>query len=147
MTHEYGRNRDHIDMEYDPRYDEVNPQVWALQPYYSIFYNRNSVKKWPFSDLKSDFWVFCRVLGVWLRLGGWSLYTIFGPYVPHTLAYIMRKFQPGALKSSFATILKPPFLVFFGLFWPIMQFLASRDLYLMKAMGDQDHFWNLSTPR
>ena len=58
MTHMDGPNPDHIDVDYDPRYGEVNPQVWALQPYYSIFYNRNSVKKWPFSDLKSDFWLF-----------------------------------------------------------------------------------------
>ena len=37
MTHKDGPNPDHIDIEYDPRCGEVNPQVWALQPYYSIF--------------------------------------------------------------------------------------------------------------
>ena len=53
-----GPNPDHIDVDYDPRYGEVNPQVWALQPYYSIFYNRKSVKKWRFLDLKSEFAIF-----------------------------------------------------------------------------------------
>ena len=55
MTHKDGSNPDHINLEYDPRCGEVNPQVWALQPYYSIFYERKSVKKWRFLDLKSDF--------------------------------------------------------------------------------------------
>jgi len=58
MTHMGGLNPDHIDIDYDPRCGEVNPQVWALQPYYSIFYNRKSVKKWRFLDLKSDFAIF-----------------------------------------------------------------------------------------
>ena len=58
MTHKDGPNPDHIDIEYDPRCGEVNLQVWALQPYYSIFHNRKSVKKWRFLDLKSDFAIF-----------------------------------------------------------------------------------------
>ena len=49
MTHMDGPNPDYIDVDYDPRYGEGNPQVWALQPYYSIFYSRKSVKKWIFS--------------------------------------------------------------------------------------------------
>ena len=58
MTHKDGSNPDHINLEYDPRCGEVNPQVWALQPYYSIFYERKSDKKWRFWDLKSDFAIF-----------------------------------------------------------------------------------------
>jgi hypothetical protein len=48
MTHTDGPNPDHTGVDYDPydpRYGEVNAQVWALQPYYSMLYNRNSVKK------------------------------------------------------------------------------------------------------
>jgi hypothetical protein len=58
MTHKDGPNPDHTGVDYDPRYDEVNAQVWALQPYYSMFYNRNGVEKWCFLDLESDFWIF-----------------------------------------------------------------------------------------
>ena len=134
--HMDGPNPDHTDVDYDPRYDEVNPQVWALQPYYSIFYNRKSDKKWLFSDLVR-FLSFCRVLGVWMVRTGWSLHTIFGPYVTHTLAYIIRKFQHGALKSPFATILN----LHFWFFGPLLTQNAIFDIvvtYLMKAVGDQD---------
>jgi hypothetical protein len=55
MTHKDNLEPDHIDMDHDPRCNEDTLQVWALKIYYSTFFHRFSVKKWPFSDLKTYF--------------------------------------------------------------------------------------------
>ena len=119
MTHKDGPNPNHIGAASDPRYGKLNPQVWALQPHYSTFYCRNSVKKRCFFDLKTVFYI---VVEFWVSMlvgCGW-LYTIFGPYVPHTLTYMRLNFQTGAMKSQFAAFFYlnfGRFLTFFGLFF------------------------------
>jgi len=113
MTHRDDPNPNHIDVDYDPRSAKVNPKVWTLQPYYSTFYGRNSVKKRWFFDLKTDFSDCRRFLVVWTVGCGWRLHTIFGPCVPHTLTCMRLNFQTGAMKSQFAAIFCFQFWSFF----------------------------------
>ena len=49
------KDGDQFFIDHDPIYAEDNPQVWAPEPYNSTFYNEKSVKKWPFSNLKTEF--------------------------------------------------------------------------------------------
>ena len=120
MTHKGGPNPDHIGLASDPRYGKVNPQVWALQPHYSTFYCRNSVKKRCFFDLKT---VFYFVVDFWVPIsqdvgGGYT------PYLDHMFPILWLTwgsiFRPGQWKANlrhFFISNFTRFLTFFGLFF------------------------------
>ena len=60
-THKDGPHLDYIYIDHNPIYAEDNPHVWVPELYNSTFYHQQSVKKWPFSNLKTkndDFSIF-----------------------------------------------------------------------------------------
>ena len=75
-----------------------------------------------------------RFLGAYIVGCGPGLYTIFRPYVPHTLNYTELKFQTGAMKSHFATIFCLQFCPFLGLFGPRKRFDPDPDPENIKGL-------------
>ena len=125
MTHMDGPNIDHMDIEYNPRYGEDNLQVWGIQPYYSTFYNRKSVKKWLFWTLSGIFSTFEYLVGT---QGGQT----YVPYLDHSFLILRSTLDNNFSRGQW----KAPELQFKNLyFW---HFLAFFDFSIKSWPIDQE---------